>query len=43
MPADARNALRNRWSAWARERYKQFENAARTKGPVPAYAPAPKE
>jgi len=41
LPADARNALRNRWSAWAREWYGAIAAAAGNKGPVPRFKPAP--
>ena len=43
LPADTRNALRNRWSAWARERYEAIERAAKEKGSVPGFVPAPVE
>jgi len=41
LPADERNALRNRWSAWAREWYAAIARAARTGGPVPEFRAAP--
>jgi len=40
LAADARNALRNKWSAWARARYAALRNAAETKGPVPEWTSA---
>jgi ABC-type Fe3+ transport system substrate-binding protein len=43
LPPDARNALRNRWSAWARGWYGAIEKAARENGAVPEFAPAPTE
>ncbi|MCY3018683.1 MAG: extracellular solute-binding protein [Planctomycetota bacterium] len=43
MPADARNELRNRWTAWASNWYREVEAAARTNAPVPAFHPAPAE
>lgn len=43
LPPDQRNALRNRWAAWAREWYGTIEEAARSNGPVPEFKPAPAE
>jgi iron(III) transport system substrate-binding protein len=43
LAPDERNALRNKWSAWARDRYAAIQAAARNNGPVPEFAPAPLE
>jgi len=40
LPAESRNDLRNKWSAWARNWYRQIENAAKRNGPVPEFTPA---
>lgn len=40
LTADSRNALRNKWSAWARARYAALRNAAETKGAVPEWKSA---
>lgn len=41
LGADQRNALRNKWSAWARERFRAIRFAAETTGPVPDFKAAP--
>jgi iron(III) transport system substrate-binding protein len=43
LPADKRNALRNKWSAWAREWYAAITKAAKENGPVPEFKAAPAE
>jgi len=37
------NVLRNKWTGWARERYRAIKHAAETGTAVPVYAPAPLE
>jgi iron(III) transport system substrate-binding protein len=41
--ADERNALKNKWSAWARKWYMSIERAARENGGVPEFHTAPLE
>lgn len=43
LTPDKRNALRNKWSAWARERYAAIERAAKENGKAPEFKPAPVE
>lgn len=43
LPTDKRNALRNKWSAWAREWYAAITKAAKENGPVPEFKAAPVE
>ncbi|MGD0090869.1 MAG: ABC transporter substrate-binding protein [Planctomycetota bacterium] len=40
---DERNALRNKWSAWAREWYGEIQSAAKHGLPLPVFTPAPLE
>jgi ABC-type Fe3+ transport system substrate-binding protein len=40
LTPDDRNALRNRWSAWARRRYQAIEAAAKTQAAVPDFVRA---
>jgi len=41
LPPDERNALRNKWTAWAREWYRSIEAAAKSGGKAPAFKTAP--
>jgi hypothetical protein len=43
LPADERNALKNIWSAWARQWYAKVKCAAETNGAVLEFQPAPTE
>jgi len=43
LPPDERNALRNKWTAWARAWYRTIEAAAKTRGAVPEFQPGPLE
>jgi hypothetical protein len=43
LAADERNALRNEWTAWAREWYGKIAAAAQAHGPVPEFKAAPME
>jgi ABC-type glycerol-3-phosphate transport system substrate-binding protein len=40
-PAAEMNALRNRWTGWARARFAALRAAAESGGPVPEYVPGP--
>ena len=40
LAPDARNSLRNKWSAWAREWFKAIESAANNNKGVPEFKPA---
>jgi hypothetical protein len=43
MTPDQRNALKNKWVAWARDWYGAVERAAETNGSVPKFVGAPTE
>ncbi|HEY3321842.1 MAG TPA: extracellular solute-binding protein [Planctomycetota bacterium] len=43
LPAGARNALRNKWSAWARKWYAAIRTAAEQNRPTPEFTPAAAE
>jgi len=43
LTADRRNALKNKWSTWARDWYGAIQHEAEVKGPVPEFSAAPEE
>jgi ABC-type Fe3+ transport system substrate-binding protein len=43
LSSDQSNALKNKWTAWARGWYQSIQRAAECNGPVPEFVPAPTE